>query len=188
MEMGFQMRAPARLLAAFLVVSALTVPVVRPRAAEQPGSAPVVIAAPAAEVTPLTTGPIPGDAGSEIPASAGTDSLSRSPAVAFPLAHGPLSPMMAAIKAAWEENEAERARLTDAVNRAPNARDALRAQRELESALRGFELRLLRIQADFARLEGRTEQAKQIEAAIERIVNPPAPRRAVERPAPAGAR
>jgi hypothetical protein len=106
----------------------------------------------------------------------------------FPLGAVPLSPMMQAIKAAWEESEATRLRLTEAVDRAPNATEALKAQRALEGSLRDFEIRVLRIQGDYARLEGNAAKAEEIEAAIRRILSPPDLRKPADRPAPAGAR
>jgi hypothetical protein len=106
----------------------------------------------------------------------------------FPLGTAPLSPMMQAIKAAWEESEVTRLRLTEAVDRASNTTEALRAQRTLEESLRDFEIRVLRIQSDYARLEGNAAKAEEIEAAIRRILSPPDLRQPADRPAPAGAR
>ena len=106
----------------------------------------------------------------------------------FPLGTAPLSPMMQAIKAAWAENEVTRLHLTEAVDHAPNATEALKAQRALEESLRDFEIRVLRIQADYARLEGNAAKAEEIDAAIRRILSPPDLRNASDRPAPAGIR
>ena len=64
---------------------------------------------------------------------------------------------------------------------------AIEIQREIERLKAGTEISLLRIQASWARRQGRLEIAREIEAAIEATLHPHAPAAAVA-PARAGAR
>ena len=99
-----------------------------------------------------------------------------------------LSPMLQTIKAAWQEQAAAQAKLDAELAAAPDARAALEVQQRIDIAMRDFEIRVLRIQLDFARREGRTEVAERLAASIEAMVSPPSLRTPVERPAPAGDR
>jgi hypothetical protein len=96
-----------------------------------------------------------------------------------------LSPMLQAIKAAWQEHAAERATLEDELATTTNVTAALAVQRRIEAAIRELELRILRIQVEFARSEGRLEVAERLEITIEMMVTPPTLPAPPERPAPA---
>jgi len=137
------------------------------------------------EDAPAVASTSEGDPGIANPAVPAGDGAAQPP---FPLSAKNLSPMMQAIRAAWEEFEVTRTSLQEAVDAAPNAAAALEAQRRLEASASEFELRVLRIQAEFARREGRTDQAERIEAAIRAIESPPDLRAPADRPAPAGSR
>lgn len=95
-----------------------------------------------------------------------------------------LSPMVAEMYAAIDEQRAKVAALRAELAQARGSERALGLQRELSAAKRETELRLLRIQAGHARREGRLEVAGNLEAAISAMTSPPAGREPVARPAP----
>ncbi|MDD5718158.1 MAG: hypothetical protein PHQ53_00550 [Candidatus Krumholzibacteria bacterium] len=99
-----------------------------------------------------------------------------------------LSPLLQAVKSAWLEYTAAAAQLETDLAAAGDATAALAVQRRIEDAAREFELRILRIQIDDARRNGRIAVAEQLEAAVETMLNPPAFPARPERPAPAGER
>ena len=96
-----------------------------------------------------------------------------------------LTPEMAAVQAALA---AERSRITELEARLAATKDdqaALVVMKEIEQVKRDTELGVLRLQAEFARREGREEQARKIDLAIAEFLTPPAPPAVmVERPAP----
>jgi hypothetical protein len=84
--------------------------------------------------------------------------------------------------------EDERVALRDLQARYRSAADpatALDAQRRIEQLKVNTEIGLLRIQASWARREGRAEQASHLEKAIEEILHPQPPLTTVKRPLPA---
>jgi len=85
------------------------------------------------------------------------------------------SPMDQEVRKVLED---ERKTLTDLRARfaaASNPEAALQVQREIEQVKVGTEVALLRVQATFARREGRLEHARRIEAEIEEVLNPRTP-------------
>jgi hypothetical protein len=112
------------------------------------------------------------------PAAAVPDSVSGAAAPVV------LTPEMAAIRGALDEGraavEALGARLA-----ATTDNDACFAlQREIEAAKRDTDLRVLGIQAEFARREGRSETAAELEAVIARTLHPQLTPVVVDRPVP----
>lgn len=97
------------------------------------------------------------------------------------------TPFAAALAAVLEKDRALGAEIAARQAAAVAAGDhaaARAAQDELEQLKSGTELRLLSVQAEFARREGRTEDAARIEDAIATLrLAPPAPQ-PQERPAP----
>lgn len=127
----------------------------------------------AAELTPSAAA---------VPAPAAPESA---PAAASPrLPAHLLSPMVAEMYAAIDEQRAKVATLRAELAQARGTERALELQRALSAAKRGTEVRLLRIQADHARREGRLEVAGNLEAAINAMTTPLAAREPAARPAP----
>jgi len=96
----------------------------------------------------------------------------------------PASEMMQEIREVLETEKATLASLGVQLERAADHEAALATQKQVERTKQDTELQLLRIQADYARQEGRETQAAEIESAIERILNPPSRPNPVSRPAP----
>ncbi len=117
----------------------------------------------------------------------------RSAASAGSVASGPkpllvpsraaLSPRMREIQVAVEEARAMRERLEERQARAASAAEADALQKELVVLKTDTEIRLLQVQAKYARLAGRPEQVARIERAIEHRLHPPQP---ILRAEPAG--
>jgi len=102
----------------------------------------------------------------------------------------PLSPMDTELMGVLDQEKAALAQLRLRFRATRDHREALAIQREIERLKVGTEVALLRIQADYARRQGRLATAQELEAAIHDILNPPV-RPAVkpsERPATDGAR
>ena len=91
------------------------------------------------------------------------DANGEPPAVAAP---APATPMMVAIDAALEVGRAQVAELAAQLATAPDDTTALALHRAIEQAKSDAKLRVFGIQAEFARREGRLEDAQQLEAAI----------------------
>jgi len=107
----------------------------------------------------------------------------REDALALP-AERPVSPLMADINIALDEERTRHAELEARFRAATDERQALEVQREIETLARDTELRILRIQADHARQAGREAVAECVEAAIAEMMAPrptPVPQ---DRPAP----
>lgn len=81
-------------------------------------------------------------------------------------APAPATPMMAAIDAALMDEHARVAELAARLATAPDDTTALALHRAIEQAKTDAKLRVFAIQAEFARREGRLEDAQQMEAAI----------------------
>lgn len=162
-----------------LAIVALTATSPQPTAAESPVNPPEA----AAEATPETA-----RAAAESPVPAGEEGIPRKTLPAresFLTADRPLPPLLQAIKTAWQEHNVERTQLESELAATSNPLAALEVQRRIEAAAREFELRVLRIQAEFARSEGRIEVAERLEAAIAEMIEPPVLPPPVERSAPA---
>lgn len=152
----------SRLVLALLLASA---PLLLPRSAAAADRPPVVALAP--EAVPATE-----------PAAAAT--------VAPVLPAHRMSPMVAELFAALGEQRAKLAQLRADLAEARDEARALELQRALSAAKQETELRLLGIQADHARREGRNEVAARLEDAMRAMRSPvPAPAAAAApRPAP----
>jgi len=162
-----------------LAMVALTATSPRPTGAESPANTPEA----AAEAAPETA-----KAAAESPVPAGEEAIPRKEMPtreSFLTADRELPPMLQAIKTAWQEHTVERTQLENELAATSNPLAALDVQRRIEAAAREFELQVLRIQADFARSEGRIEVAERLEAAIAQMIEPPVLPPPVERSAPA---
>lgn len=95
-----------------------------------------------------------------------------------------LSPMAAELAQTLEAERTALSELQARFDRAPNEREALAIQREIEQLKTATEIALLRVQAKHARLKGREAVARRIDAAIEEILHPPVTRNPLVRPAP----
>ena len=91
----------------------------------------------------------------------------RPPLLANP---GPLYERIAAVV---EAEQVAAADLQARIDAATDDEELAALQRELEALKKETRVEILRVQADFAREEGRLEQAEAIEAAIENLRNPP---------------
>ena len=107
----------------------------------------------------------------------------REDALALP-AERPVSPLMADIRVALDEERTRHAELEARFRAAVDERQALEIQREIETLARDTELRILRIQADHARLAARETVAESIEAVIAEMMAPRPTPRPQYRPAP----
>ncbi len=94
------------------------------------------------------------------------------------------SPLQAAIETALQEERAQVAALAAQLESAPDDAAALALHRAIEQAKRDGQLRVLGVQAEFARREGRLEDAQSLEAAIAAMGRPAAPAPLQPRPAP----
>jgi len=94
------------------------------------------------------------------------------------------SPLQAAIETALQEERAQVAALAAQLESAPDDAAALALHRAIEQAKRDGQLRVLGVQAEFARREGRLEDAQSLEAAIAAMGRPAAPAPFQPRPAP----
>lgn len=127
-------------------------------AAEAAG-APAEPAAPAhAEVAPLAGDP------SVVETTAAT--------TAAPRAREGLSPCQQAIQALLDREATQLAELDARLPGAFDEAAVLALQREIEQVKQETELQVMRVQADFARREGRVAQAEQIEAALAEMAAP----------------
>lgn len=97
------------------------------------------------------------------PALADDNSPAAAPVAVAPTAP---APMLAAINAVLQEERALVAELATRLTTAPDDEAALTLHRAIEQAKADAELRILGIQADHARREGRLEAAAELEAAI----------------------
>ena len=79
----------------------------------------------------------------------------------------PLSPMMIEIQKVVDADRATNEALIDRQKSALSDGEALNLQREIETLAQNTELKILQIQADFARKDGREEIAKEIEDQIQ---------------------
>ncbi len=100
----------------------------------------------------------------------------------------PLSPMMQEIVAAWDAHLVAVRALEQRLEGATDHREALALQREIEDARGQVELRILRIQAGFARREGRLQEAAAIEEAVASMSAPRPAGEPIERAGRAGER
>jgi len=84
-----------------------------------------------------------------------------------------LSPLHQRIQAVLQAEQVKAVSLLDRIARAHDNSQLVQLQRELEALKRDTEIEILRLQADYAREQGRIDQAVEIEAAIATILNPP---------------
>ena len=110
------------------------------------------------------------------------DATSKSGAECPPTAQP--SPMMRQIQDVLDMQQTTVAQLEDRFQAVTDEATALAIQREIRAILIQTELDILRIQADFARREGRDAVVRAIEISIERMISPPPPQAPTDRPAP----
>lgn len=96
----------------------------------------------------------------------------------------PANPMMAAIDAALQAERVQVADLAAQLATAPDDATALALHRAIEQAKSDAQRRVLVIQAEYARLEGRVDDAARIEAAIAAMGRVDVPANVEQRPAP----
>lgn len=95
-----------------------------------------------------------------------------------------MSPMVAEMFTALDEQRAKIARLRAELSQARDGARAFELQRALSAAKQETEVRLLRIQADHARRDGRLEVAANLEAAVLAMTSRVPARENATRPAP----
>lgn len=100
----------------------------------------------------------------------------------------PLTPMMQEIFAAWNAHTIAVEALERSLAGITDHRQALAIQREIEAARDGVEVAILRIQARYARQEGRLADAAAIDQAVTELTAPRPVGKAIERPARADGR
>lgn len=106
------------------------------------------------------------------------------PTAAAPAPATPLTPMMADITAALQQEHALVADLAQQLATAPDDAAALQLHRAIEQAKMDGQLRVLGIQVRYAKLEGRTEDATKLEAELAAMGAPAAPQNVEQRAAP----
>jgi hypothetical protein len=111
----------------------------------------------------------------------------QNPTASAPPAERPLTPMQAEIKQVLEDEKTAVAELETRFTQTTDQAAALEIQKKIQETKLGTELKVLGIQAGFARAEGRTAVAEQLEAAIREMTTPKAPGQPVERPVPQAA-
>jgi len=124
----------------------------------------------------------PGNAFAPVTESA--SAVPGTPALAPRVPRERMSPVMAELHDALAEQRAKLAALRAELVRARGTSREAELRGALSAAKRETEARLLRIQADHARREGRLETAASLEAAIVSITTPPAARETSARLAP----
>jgi hypothetical protein len=95
-----------------------------------------------------------------------------------------LSPLMVEIQAVLADEQTKVAELQARLEAATDDHAALALQKEIEQIKVETELNILRLQATYARNEGRIEQAAEIEAVIAEMLSPRPVGVPIERPAP----
>ena len=95
-----------------------------------------------------------------------------------------LSPMVAEMFAALDEQRAKIGRVRAELAQARDGARAFELQRAISAAKQETEVRLLRIQADHARRDGRLEVAAKLDAALTAMTTPAPAREPEVRPAP----
>ncbi|MBK8164754.1 MAG: hypothetical protein IPK64_02200 [bacterium] len=96
----------------------------------------------------------------------------------------PPTPLMAAIDAVLQAEHAQVAELAAQLATAPDDATALALHRAIELAKGDAQVRVLGVQAEFARREGRLEDAQRIEEAIAAMGRVDVPAAVEARPAP----
>lgn len=141
---------------------------------------PVHVAASLLSILLVSPGHAAESAAAPVPAPAPSSALSE---IEPRLPAHRLSPMMAEIFAVIDAQRAKVAALRAERGKGPGGLRSLELERALSVAKHETELRLLRIQADYARREGRLEAAGQLEAAITAMSAPAVSSGPVARPA-----
>lgn len=113
-----------------------------------------------------------------------TDLQAQAPAEPLAGVKPVLSPMMLEMTAVMDAEQKQLGELTKRFKAAGSADAALAAQREIEQLKVGTEVKLLQIQAAYARREGRKLVADRIDAAIRELTDPPLKLEPVARPGP----
>lgn len=93
------------------------------------------------------------------------------------------SPMMVEIRAVLDEERAALKSLNERFRAAKDADAAIALQREIARVKLDAEVAVLRVQAKHARAAGRADVAANLEAAIQKMLEPEAPPPATPRPA-----
>ncbi len=131
------------------------------------------LAARAAVVTAAPAEPAAPSAAQVAPLAADPNGVeTTAAAAAAPRARESLSPCQQAIRALLDREAAQLAELDARLPGAADEGAVLALQREIEQVKQETELQVMRVQADFARREGRTAQADQIEAALAEMAAP----------------
>lgn len=146
----------------------------------------------AAPEAPATTTPQP-QAEGVAPQMSGQSAAApapTTPTVAAPDAALPapaLTPMQAEIAQLIASERAAVAQLQERLVAAKGTATALELHKQVQETKLNTQLAMLRIQARYARAEGREAVAEQLETAIRDMTTPKAPGKPIDRPAPAAA-
>jgi TolA-binding protein len=119
-------------------------------------------------------------------AAATDDPAAASAAQAAPTTATP-TPLLAAIEAVLQEEHVRVNELAARLNAVTNDEEALALHRAIEQAKMDAQLRILGIQADYARKEGRLDTAAELDAAIAAMGRVDVPSIVEERPVPSSA-
>lgn len=98
-----------------------------------------------------------------------------------------LTPLMAELLQLVELEQSQLAEIRRSLGATSDRSHRLELERRIEAIKFETELSLLRVQATYARREGRVSLAEKLEASIRLMSAPPAPGVPIERPAPTGA-
>ena len=94
------------------------------------------------------------------------------------------SPMVTEMMALIDQQDGKLKDLAGRLKKATSNEEAFAIKREIEQVKLGTEVSLLRVQADYARRDGRTADADRLDAAIRALLTPPRPGTPVNRPVP----
>ena len=156
---------PLSLVILTIAAAVLTAVGARAQDEKRPTPTPGVVSPPAvrAATSALKSGPaVPGDLTPAAPA----------PVVAV-LKKPALTPMMSEVMTLLATQDGKLAALAERQKHATAPDEALAVQKEIQALKLGTEVSLMRIQANYARREGRAHDAARLEAAIESLVSPP---------------
>ena len=144
---------------------ALTAAGARAQDEKHPTPSPGVVNPPAAHAatSALRSGP---------PAPADLTPVPPAPGVAL-LKKPVLTPMMSEVMTLLATQDTKLAALAERQKHATTPDEALAVQKEIQALKIGTEVSVMRIQANYARREGRAQDAARLEAAVEALTSPP---------------
>lgn len=126
-----------------------------------------------------------GAAGSGAPGPGASTPGAPTPAPAATTPRAAATPMHAEIQQSLEAEQAELVRLQTSIEQTTDLAAGLQLQQQIESVKLRTQVDILRIQARYARVAGKTATAEELDEIIEKLTRPPAPGIPVDRPQPA---